>query len=161
MSVAKNFFYNSAITVSNYIVGFLVFPYISRVLGVSNIGIVGFVDNVIAYFLLFSVLGLHTVGIREIASQKSKEGTTIVFFQLLSFLIVTISAALIVFLVVTQCTSIFSEYRKIFLIGVCKLMFTPLMIEVTVGMLAIIPTLNVVVCIESRTDAYVPNNDRQ
>ena len=39
--------------------------------------------------------------------------------------------------------------------------FTPLMIEVTVGMLAIIPTLNVVVCIESRTDAYVPNNDRQ
>ena len=34
--------------------------------------------------------------------------------------------------------------------------FTPLMIEITVGLLAIVPTLNVVACIESRTDAYVP-----
>lgn len=29
------------------------------------------------------------------------------------------------------------------------------LVEITVGLLAIIPTLNVVVCIESRTDAYI------
>lgn len=36
--------------------------------------------------------------------------------------------------------------------------FTPLMIEITVGLLAIVPTLNVIVCIESRTESYVPEN---
>lgn len=34
--------------------------------------------------------------------------------------------------------------------------FTPLMIEITVGLLAIVPTLNVIACIESRTDSFVP-----
>lgn len=29
------------------------------------------------------------------------------------------------------------------------------LVEITVGLLAIIPTLNVVVCIESQTDAYI------
>ena len=36
--------------------------------------------------------------------------------------------------------------------------FTLLMIEITVGLLAIVPTLNVIACIESRTDVYVPKN---
>ena len=36
--------------------------------------------------------------------------------------------------------------------------FTPLMIEITVGLLAIVPTLNVIACIESRTESYVPEN---
>ena len=34
--------------------------------------------------------------------------------------------------------------------------FTPLMIEIRVGVLAIVPTLNVIACIETRTDAYRP-----
>ena len=36
--------------------------------------------------------------------------------------------------------------------------FTLLMIEITTGLLAIVPTLNVIACIESRTDSYVPEN---
>ena len=36
--------------------------------------------------------------------------------------------------------------------------FTTLMVEITVGLLAIVPTLNVIACIESRTDSYVPEN---
>ncbi len=32
--------------------------------------------------------------------------------------------------------------------------FTALTIEITVGLLAIIPTLNAIACIESRTDTY-------
>ena len=129
MSVGKNFFYNSAITVSNYIVGFLVFPYISRVLGVSNIGIIGFVDNVIGYFLLFSVLGLNTVGIREIASQKTKEDTSRVFFQLLSFVILAMFVALLFYLLAILFVPTFSDYKKFFLIGLFKLMLTPLLME--------------------------------
>jgi len=36
--------------------------------------------------------------------------------------------------------------------------FTPLMIEITAGLLAIVPTLNVIACIESRTGSYVPES---
>lgn len=129
MSLAKNFAYNSAITVSTYIVSFLVFPYISRVLGVSNIGVIGFVDTIIGYFVLFSVLGINTVGIREIASQKSKEDTTKVFFQLISFILLTLLVSLTIYLIAIIYVPTFSEYKKFFIIGLCKLMFTPLMIE--------------------------------
>lgn len=40
------------------------------------------------------------------------------------------------------------------LVNIISRGFTPLMIEVTVGLLAIIPTLDAIVCIETKTDAY-------
>ena len=129
MGVTKNFFYNSSITVSTYLVSFLVFPYVSRVLGVSNVGTIGFVDNVINYFVMFSVLGIQTVGIREIATQNNRGDTTKVFSGLLSFLIVTISVCLLIYFLCVFLLRDFQPYRKLLLIGVCKLMFTPLMIE--------------------------------
>ena len=87
MSITKNFGYNSAITLSSYIVGFIIFPYISRVLGVDSLGIVGFVDNVINYFIMFAMLGVETVGIREIAACRgNKEQCSKVFFNLFTWL---------------------------------------------------------------------------
>ena len=49
-SIKKNFFYSSILTTANYIFPLLTFPYASRVLGVTNIGIVNFVDSIIHYF---------------------------------------------------------------------------------------------------------------
>lgn len=69
-SVKKNFIYSSIITLSNYIFPLLTFPYVSRVLGVSNIGICNFVDSIIHYFIYISMMGITAVGIREIASSK-------------------------------------------------------------------------------------------
>lgn len=47
MPIKQNFIYNSILTLSQYIIAIIVFPYVSRVLGVNNIGIVGFIDNTI------------------------------------------------------------------------------------------------------------------
>lgn len=44
-SIKINFLYKSALTVSTYVIGFITFPYITRVLGVENIGIVNYIDN--------------------------------------------------------------------------------------------------------------------
>lgn len=55
---------------STYLVPLIVFPYISRTLGVRGIGIVDTVDNMIDYCILFSMMGLGTVGVREIAKSK-------------------------------------------------------------------------------------------
>ena len=62
--------YSTVLTMSTYLVPLIVFPYISRVLGVEGIGIVDTVDNMIDYCILFSMMGLSSVGVREIAKNK-------------------------------------------------------------------------------------------
>jgi O-antigen/teichoic acid export membrane protein len=51
----------------------MTYPYVSRVLGLSNIGIVNFVDGLINYFILFAMMGIGTVGIREVAINKGDQ----------------------------------------------------------------------------------------
>lgn len=130
MSIVKNFAYNSAITVSSYIVNFVIFTVISRTLGVSNIGIVSYVDNIINYFVLFASLGISTVGIREIAATRGdREKCSRVFFQLVSFLVITVSISTLIYIVSFLTLPKLSEYRPYFIIGLGKLLLTPLMIE--------------------------------
>ena len=63
----RNVFYNSVLTLANYVFPLIVFPYVSRVLGVGNIGICNFVDSILQWFILFSMMGINIVGNREIA----------------------------------------------------------------------------------------------
>lgn len=130
MALLKNFFYNSAIVISTYVIALVIFPYISRTLGVEKIGILAFVDNAINYFVMFIMLGIQSVGIREIAAcNNDVKKRTEVFMNLLSLLLVLL---LIVGLIYTFCIffiSDFKQYKEFFLIGYIKLMFTPLMLE--------------------------------
>ena len=48
MGIKKNLAYSSFLTLSNYIFGLVVYPYVTRVLGVSNLGTVDFVTNIVA-----------------------------------------------------------------------------------------------------------------
>lgn len=70
VTLKKNIFYSTILTTANYIFPLLTYPYVSRVLGVDKIGICNFVDSIINYFVLFSMLGVGIVGIREIAKIK-------------------------------------------------------------------------------------------
>ena len=69
-SLKKNIIYSSILTTANYIFPLLTYPYVSRVLGVANIGVCNFVDSLINYYVIFSMLGIATVGIREISQSK-------------------------------------------------------------------------------------------
>ena len=55
-SLKKNFLYNISITLANYIAALIVFPYVSRCLGVELMGKTSFAINVVAYFSLFALL---------------------------------------------------------------------------------------------------------
>ena len=46
-SIKKNFVYKSVLTISTYLMNFVTFPYVSRILGVDGIGLVSFVDNTV------------------------------------------------------------------------------------------------------------------
>ncbi|MDL2224198.1 oligosaccharide flippase family protein, partial [Bacteroidales bacterium OttesenSCG-928-M06] len=72
-SIKSNFVYNLVLTLSTYVIGLITYPYVSRILQVELMGQFGFVTNVIGYFSLFAMLGISTIGIREIAACGSDE----------------------------------------------------------------------------------------
>ena len=71
MGLKKNILYNSALTISNYIFPLIVYPYVSRVLGVTNIGLCNFIDSIINYVILFSMMGITIMGNRLIAEDRA------------------------------------------------------------------------------------------
>ncbi len=70
-SVKYNFIMNVILKVSNIIFPLITFPYVTRSLGVGGIGKVTFASSVIAYFVLFSSLGIPTYGTRICAQCRN------------------------------------------------------------------------------------------
>ena len=100
MGIKRNFFFSSILTTANYIFPLIIFPYISRVLGVNNIGICNFVDSIINYFILFSMMGLSITGIREIAKvKKDKSILQQTFSSLFVLNLISTSIALILLII--------------------------------------------------------------
>ena len=130
MSIKRNFIFNSLLTVSGYVFTLLTYPYISRVLGLSNVGIVNFVDGLINYFILFAMMGVGTVGIREVAINKndrnelSKTFSGVITLNTISTLI-----AIAVLLTAMYTVPTLYPYRDLLYIGVCKLLFNILLVE--------------------------------
>lgn len=129
-SIKKNFVYNVSITLANYIAGLLVFPYVSRCLGVELIGQTSFAVNVVSYFSLFALLGVVTVGTREIAGCKNDDNKRSNVFSSVFTIILILTG--ISFLLMTASIFIipkFGEYKQLLLIGSISLVFTSLQIE--------------------------------
>lgn len=129
-SIKRNFFFSSVLTISNYVFPLLVFPYVSRVLGVKNIGIFNFVDGVINYYILLSMMGITILGIREIAAVKrNRIDLNNSFSSLIVINLVSTLIAVIVLLISIYTIPKFYQYRELMWIGVLKLIFNCFLIE--------------------------------
>lgn len=129
-SLKKNVLYSSVLTISNFLFPLLVYPYISRVLGPTNIGICNFVDSIINYYILFSMMGINTIGIREIAKTKNNnESLSRSFSALLQLNLITTSIALVALLVSIQLIPELAAHQKTMYIGALKLIFNCLLVE--------------------------------
>lgn len=99
-SVGRNYLLNLLSSVFNIILPIITTPYISRTLGVANIGIYSFTYSYITIFLLTGALGTATHGQRTIAIhrnnivEKSKA-----FYEIFLLRCLSIGAAMIVFLI--------------------------------------------------------------
>ncbi|MDE5944148.1 MAG: flippase [Rikenella sp.] len=71
MSATKNVIYNILINVLNVAVPIVTVPYVSRVFGVENIGVVNFALTYASYFTLFIYLGIPIYGTREIGKLRN------------------------------------------------------------------------------------------
>lgn len=130
MGIKKNFAYSSLLTVSGFLFPMLTYPYVSRVLGVTNIGICNFVDSVINYFILFSCMGINIVGIREIAKAKG-DGVRLskVFSALCALTGGMTLLMLLCLLVATAFVPQLNEYAPLMMVGACKLVANLFLIE--------------------------------
>ena len=129
-SVKKNFSYNLVLTLCGYIFPLITYPYVSRVLGVHNIGVCNFVDSIINYFVLFSMLGVGSYGVREIARVREDIAQrNYVFSNLFTFNLLTTILAVGVLIICTFTVPKFADYKDFLLVGVAKLIFNIFLIE--------------------------------
>lgn len=129
-SVKKNFIYSALLTTANYIFPLITFPYVSRVLGAEAIGLCGFIDSLINYFVLFSTMGMNILGIREIAQTKNDtKQLSKVFSSLIVLNTITTFVMLVVLVIATLTVPKLYENYDLMIIGGVKLLFQFLLIE--------------------------------
>ena len=110
--------------------GFITFPYISRVFGVERLGLINFVDNTISYFLLFASMGIGVLGVREIAAAKDDVAKRDkVFANLLGLNLLFTLAVLAIYVLAINNVPKFEQYLGLFYVGAAKIFFTTFLVE--------------------------------
>lgn len=128
--IKKNLFFSILLIVANYLFPFLTYPYVSRILGVANIGICNFTDSVINYFILFSMLGIDTLGVREVARNKGdRQALDKTFSNLFIVNMLLTSLMLVLLIVLTFTVKEFSDHKDLMFLGAFKLVFNSLLVE--------------------------------
>ena len=129
-SIKKNFAYKSVLTLSTYLINFITFPYVARVLGVERIGLVNFVDNTVNYFLLFATIGVGLLGVREIAAVKEdKKRRDQVYSSMLALNLLFTLVSLGIYLLCISTIPKLCQYDELFYIGTAKILFTVFLVE--------------------------------
>ena len=129
-SLKNNLLYSILLVVANYVFPFLTYPYVSRVLGVTGIGACNFVDSVINYFILFSTLGIDSLGVREIARHKgNKESLDKTFSNIFIVNLSLTGIMLLLLLVLTFTIPQLAAHKDLMFIGGFKLVFNCLLVE--------------------------------
>lgn len=130
MGLKKNILYSGFLTTSLYVFQFITYPYVARVLGVTNIGICNFVQSIVQYFSLFSMLGISVLGVREIAKcNGDKEKLNQTFSRLFTLNASFTAVVLILYLVTIEFVPQFSQYKYLLYIGASQLFFGTFAIE--------------------------------
>lgn len=78
-SLKKNFLYQATWQLLLILTPLITTPYLSRVLGASQVGVYSYTYSVTNYFVMFAVLGMSTYGVRAIAAcgqDKDKRSRT-------------------------------------------------------------------------------------
>lgn len=115
---------------STYIFGLIVFPYVTRVLGVDMWGRVNFADQAVYYLRILAAMGVATVGVREIAAcGDDRARRSQVFSDIFSFILIVALGALVLLLVLVYTVPRFTEVKDLLLVGSFYLLFSSLMIE--------------------------------
>lgn len=129
-SVKKNILWNMLLTLSGYIFPLLTFPYVTRVLGAGNLGIVDYALGIVDYAVLFSTLGMGMVGIRYISQcGDDLKRRNEVFSSLVTLHAFLSLLALAVYFACVWFIPSLSEHRELYYVGAAKIFFNVMLVE--------------------------------
>lgn len=128
--IRRNLVYSTILTCATYVFPLVVYPYVSRVLGVANVGLVGFIDSITTYFILFSMMGISLLGIRETATSRGDVGRlSDTFWSLLSLQGVMTLVMLAAMIAATLAVPQLRANAGLMCVGMCKLVFNLFLVE--------------------------------
>lgn len=108
----------------------ITFPYITRILGVDNIGQFNFANSIVSYFVLLAGLGINTYGVRNGSPLREKREQLEIFAKeifTLNCLAMVASYALLI--VVIQCVPKLSNYKLLIIILSSQIVFKTIGVE--------------------------------
>ncbi|SCI44904.1 flippase [Romboutsia sp. 1001713B170207_170306_H8] len=112
-SIKKNFIYNCIYQILILILPLATTPYISRVLGVENIGIYSYTQSIAYYFMIFAMLGVNNYGNRSCARvRENRAELSKTFYEIYS----------LQFIMSLMCIVLYSIYA-IFLAKINRVIF--------------------------------------
>lgn len=125
--ITKNALLNVTKTVLGILFPLITYPYVTRILGVNNLGIYNFSFSFLSYFLLLAGLGISTYGIREGTQyRENRQQIELFVSELFSINVIStlVSYALLLFLLVL--IPFLGPYRKAILILSIEILLTTL-----------------------------------
>lgn len=114
-SIKKNFIYQASYEILLMILPLITSPYVSRLLGASNIGIYSYTYSIVYYFTLFAALGIKNYGNREISRVRDDKTKLNKTFSEILFLHIAVSL-LVILIYLVYIFVIAQEYQVYYLI---------------------------------------------
>lgn len=129
-SVKKNILWNLLLTMSGYIFPLLTFPYVTRVLGAGNLGIVNYALGIVDYAVLFSTLGMSMVGVRYISQcGDDTKRRNDVFSSLVTLHAILSFIVLAIYLTCIWCIPSLTAHEELYYVGAAKIIFNVMLVE--------------------------------
>ena len=121
----KNMIFNSAYQVVNVLFPIIIFPYVSRVIGVEGIGIANLALVTATYFSTLASMGIPIYGIREVAKvSDNKEKLNFLVSELLTINALCVIVSVIIYLVVINNITIMSDNIEIYYIAMINIVLS-------------------------------------
>jgi O-antigen/teichoic acid export membrane protein len=110
--LSENAILNSIRILLNSLFPIIIFRYATGILGPDKIGRVEYVNSIVSYFILFSLLGIPAYGLREIARSRNNllERSRVIFELSIIPLILVCISYVIYFLLINQIESLKKDY---------------------------------------------------
>lgn len=120
--IKTNAIFNLAYQILAIILPIITMPYVSRILGVDNIGIQSYTLSIVSYFMLFAAFGLNDYGQREVARNRNdRNKLTQLFKEIFANRLLTSALVLIIYFSLTF-TVFESNYKIYYLILVMNIL---------------------------------------